>query len=579
MSFNNLRVSTRLSAAFGLLVVILLSVAGVAWMQMVTMRASSNEVATNWLPSVQHVNQMQSQINAYRAEEMRHVLSTDDAAMKAIEGALDRTARRIADEEAIYVKLISSKEEQALYDEFVAARKLFAQEHLRLLDLSRKNQNVQAREVAEGVSQRAFDTMAVTLQKLVDLNTRGAEAAAVDSELAFAQARNILLSAALVALLLAAAAAWSIIGSITRPLNQAVSVTNRVAEGDLTTQIDDHRHDELGQLLGALKRMQDSLVRTVGAVRGNADSVATASAQIAQGNLDLSQRTERQASALQETAASMEQLGSTVKLNADNAQRANALSQDAASIATRGGTVVQQVVERMKGIDESARRIENITGVIDGIAFQTNILALNAAVEAARAGEQGRGFAVVASEVRTLAQRSAEAAREIKGLIASSVEQVQQGTGLVAEAGQTMDEIVNAIQKVSALVGEISTASVEQSTGVSQVGEAMSQMDQSTQQNAALVEESAAAADSLRRQAGELVAAVATFRLQAQAASAHAAAALPAAANADTLKPVAIVAPAPVKTPAPPVKAAAPVVRPAAVATPQATGTDDWESF
>jgi len=242
--------------------------------------------------------------------------------------------------------------------------------------------------------------------------------------------------------------------------------------------------------------------------------VATASAQIAQGNQDLSGRTEQQASALQQTAATMDELGSTVRNNADNAKQANQLALGASAVAVRGGGVVGQVVETMKGINQSSRKIADIIGVIDGIAFQTNILALNAAVEAARAGEQGRGFAVVASEVRSLAQRSAEAAKQIKVLISASVERVEQGTAQVDQAGRTMEEIVGAIKRVSDIVGEISAASAEQSSGVSQVGEAVTQMDQATQQNAALVEESAAAAQSLQQQAQQLVEAVAIFKLQ-----------------------------------------------------------------
>jgi len=269
--------------------------------------------------------------------------------------------------------------------------------------------------------------------------------------------------------------------------------------------------------LRALGEMQDALMRVVSTVRQNAESVATASAQIAQGNADLSQRTEEQASTLQQTAASMEELGSTVKLNADNAKQANQLAHGASDIAVKGGEVVSQVVATMAEINSSSKRIADIIGVIDGIAFQTNILALNAAVEAARAGEQGRGFAVVAGEVRNLAQRSAEAAKEIKALITASVERVDQGSALVDRAGTTMTEVVNSIRRVTDIMGEISAASSEQSSGVSQVGDAVVQMDQATQQNAALVEESAAAAESLRSQALQMVQVVAVFRLDAQA--------------------------------------------------------------
>jgi methyl-accepting chemotaxis protein len=301
--------------------------------------------------------------------------------------------------------------------------------------------------------------------------------------------------------------------SITRSLDQAVRVARAVAQGDLTVPVGPRGRDEPGQLLDALAAMQQQLVQVVGSVRGNAESVATASAQIAQGNADLSQRTEEQASALQQTAATMDELGSTVRNNADNAKQADELARNASTVARQGGTVVGDVVATMKEIDDSSRRIAEIIGTIDGIAFQTNILALNAAVEAARAGEQGRGFAVVAGEVRALAQRSAEAAREIKGLIAASVERVERGSALVGRAGSTMADVVAAIERVTAVVAEISSASGEQARGISQVGEAVGQMDRTTQQNSALVEESAAAADSLRGQAAQLVQAVAAFRL------------------------------------------------------------------
>jgi len=273
-------------------------------------------------------------------------------------------------------------------------------------------------------------------------------------------------------------------------------------------------------LMAQLQQMQNSLGEVVAAVRGNADNVATASAEIAQGNTDLSQRTEQQAAALEQTAASMEEFGATVRQNADNAKQANQLAMSASEVAITGGEVVGQVVQTMKGINDSSKRIADIIGVIDGIAFQTNILALNAAVEAARAGEQGRGFAVVASEVRSLAQRSAGAAKEIKGLINASVERVEQGSALVDRAGATMTEVVASIRRVTDIMGEISAASTEQSAGVAQVGEAVAQMDQATQQNAALVEEGAAAAESLRDQAQQLVQTVAVFKLSAGAAAA-----------------------------------------------------------
>jgi methyl-accepting chemotaxis protein len=329
----------------------------------------------------------------------------------------------------------------------------------------------------------------------------------------YVQSTIVVLVTAGIALLSGLGFAVFLTRSITQPLGRAVAAAGRVADGDLSQPIHADSRDETGQLLNALDRMQQSLAATVGLVRGNAESVATASAQIAQGNQDLSQRTEEQASALQQTAASMEELSTTVNQNTDNARQANQLAQSASSVAVQGGQVVTQVVDTMKGINDSSKKIADIISVIDGIAFQTNILALNAAVEAARAGEQGRGFAVVASEVRSLAQRSAEAAKEIKGLINASVERVERGTVLVDQAGITMTEVVTSIKRVTDIMAEISSASVQQSSGVSQVGEAVAQMDQTTQQNAALVEQSAAAAESLRGQAQELVRAVAVFNL------------------------------------------------------------------
>ncbi|MEY4748497.1 MAG: hypothetical protein RIQ60_711 [Pseudomonadota bacterium] len=307
---------------------------------------------------------------------------------------------------------------------------------------------------------------------------------------------------------------WRVTRSTTDALGSALNMAQAVASGDLGQTVSSRGSDEIAQLLQALDAMNRSLVTVVSGVRSNAEGVATASAQIAQGNHDLSSRTEQQAAALEQTAATMDELGSTVRNNADSARRANEMAQGASAVAERSSAAVNQVVATMRGIHDSARRIADIIGVIDGIAFQTNILALNAAVEAARAGEQGRGFAVVAGEVRMLAQRSADAAREIKSLITASVESVEQGSQQVDQAGATMVEVVDSIRRVTTIVAEISSASVEQSTGVNQVGEAVTQMDQATQQNAALVEESAAAAESLRHQAEELVRMVAVFKLE-----------------------------------------------------------------
>lgn len=332
------------------------------------------------------------------------------------------------------------------------------------------------------------------------------------------QKRAILASFGAMVLALVAGVAGAIMFSraITRKLggepDDAREAARQIATGNLNVDLHVQPGDT-DSLMAAMKAMTVSLARIVGQVRNSSDSIATGSVQIATGNADLSQRTEEQANALQETAASMEQLSVTVRQNAENAREASELATSASSIALKGGEVVGQVVETMKGINQSSGKIADIIGIIDGIAAQTNILALNAAVEAARAGSQGRGFAVVAAEVRSLAQRTAQAAREIQTLISDSVERVDHGTALVDEAGTTMTQIVGAIQRVTVIVGEISRASVEQSTGVEQVGEAVAQMDQTTQQNAALVEQSAAAAESLRLQAAQLVDSVAQFRI------------------------------------------------------------------
>jgi methyl-accepting chemotaxis protein len=330
---------------------------------------------------------------------------------------------------------------------------------------------------------------------------------------AFVTSSTSLGAAVLIAGILIAWITRVISHSLGKGMSQAVGVVNRMAQGDLSASIESNGKDEVSLLLNSMAAMQSSLALVVSNVRQGAESVATASAEIAQGNQDLSVRTESQASALEETAAATEQLSSTVKQNADSAAQANQLAMNASTVAVRGGEVVAQVVTTMKDINQSSRKIADIISVIDGIAFQTNILALNAAVEAARAGEQGRGFAVVASEVRSLAGRSAEAAKEIKALISTSVERVEHGTILVDQAGETMNEVVSSIKRVTDLMGEISAASHEQSQGVSQVGEAVTQMDHATQQNAALVEEMAAAAGSLKAQAQDLVQTVAVFTL------------------------------------------------------------------
>ena len=369
-----------------------------------------------------------------------------------------------------------------------------------------------------------FDAFTTTIDGLFAFNADAMQMMdRVLQERADATQRAMLLVLLMLLLGLGGGAALSVffVRSITGPVGDAVRVARAVADGNLAIEVPVLGSNELGQLMAALSDMREHLEQVVTAVMHGSESVATASAEIAQGNNDLSDRTEQQASALEQTAASMEQLGSTVNQNADSARQANQLAQSASTVAVRGGDVVGQVVNTMRDINNSSRKIADIISVIDGIAFQTNILALNAAVEAARAGEQGRGFAVVASEVRLLAGRSAEAAREIKALITASVERVEHGSTLVDHAGATMTEVVDAIKRVTDIMGEISSASSEQSLGVAEIGEAVGQMDQVTQQNAALVEQMAAAASSLKSQAQDLLATVAVFHLPGHGAIGH----------------------------------------------------------
>ncbi|MGC4079831.1 MAG: methyl-accepting chemotaxis protein [Rubrivivax sp.] len=381
------------------------------------------------------------------------------------------------------------------------------------LELATANRDAEARDMLLKQVRPAQAAYLKALDAYVEHEVGRMRASAEATEAAITRAEAVMLVVALVALACGSALGWLITRGVTRPLRSALQVTERVSAGDLSGAVPAGSRDELGELLRSLDGMQASLRQLVGGVRGNAESVATASAEIARGNQDLSQRTEEQAGALQQTAATMEQLGATVRQNAASAREANTLAHGASQVAVQGGSAVDEMLGSMKSITASSRQVADIVGVIDAIAFQTNILALNAAVESARAGEAGRGFAVVAGEVRTLAQRSADSAREIRTLIGQSVERIEQGAVQAERVGSTMHEVVQAIGRVSTVIETISAASAEQSDGIDQVGHAVGQMDTVTQQNAALVEESAAAAESLRMQAQQLVGAVSRFQL------------------------------------------------------------------
>ncbi|MDM0021640.1 methyl-accepting chemotaxis protein [Variovorax saccharolyticus] len=434
---------------------------------------------------------------AYFAPATATSIKDTNALQKFIEGQMVRP-----EEKALFQKVGDLRREYLAAREEVSKLKLAG-------DLDGANRVFSARFEPTSVSYLAG------VQEMVDLQRAGLDAAAQRAEAMRAQTSTLLAVCTAVSLVLGSLLAWGLSRSITLPLKQAEATAQEIGAMDLSGAAQTHyAKDETGLLLRAIDGMRTALQTSLQQVHGVVANVSTASTQIATGNQDLSSRTEEQASSLEQTAASMEELTSTVKQNADNARQANQLAVSASEVAVKGGSVVSQVVGTMTAINTSSKKIVDIIGVIDGIAFQTNILALNAAVEAARAGEQGRGFAVVASEVRSLAQRSAAAAKEIKTLIGDSVEKVEEGSKQVAEAGRTMEEIVDSVKRVTDIMGEITAASQEQTSGIEQINQAITQMDQVTQQNAALVEEASAAAQSLQEQAGNLSQVVGAFRLE-----------------------------------------------------------------
>ena len=602
MNLNKLKISTRLSFGFGLLAVMIAALGVMAVVKADNMDSNVQSIIKSRVPVLSDLAAIKDEMNLQARSLRNMLLVTKSEDVKGERERIAESGKRATDLYAHLEPLIVMEQGKAMLAAMKESRAEFrtvSASVMTLADQGKKDQAVTTLLTTLHLVQDKYFGLA---QQMTDLQTgfvakAGAEAAASASDLKLAvwvTGGAALLAAALLAF-------WTI-RSITRQLGaeptDAADVARGVAEGDLRVQIELRRGDTTS-VMAQLKLMQESLSSVVLNVRQNSESVATASAEIAQGNNDLSSRTEQQASALEETAASMEELSSTVKQNADNARQANQLALSATTVAVKGGEVVSQVVSTMKGINDSSKKIADIISVIDGIAFQTNILALNAAVEAARAGEQGRGFAVVASEVRSLAGRSADAAKEIKALISASVERVEQGTALVDQAGATMTEVVSSIRRVTDIMGEISAASSEQSAGVAQIGQAVTQMDQATQQNAALVEESAAAAESLKVQAQQLVQTVAVFTLARRPGSAAPAAAAPAKAPFKAPPPRhvaparASAAPAEVERRSP--NRAKNVVRPAFGATAaghaeaatastastpaESTGSDDWTSF
>jgi methyl-accepting chemotaxis protein len=514
--FKNMKIGVRLAIGFGVMLCLLCSVGLLGIYQTSRVDQGTEELANNWLPSVEALGAVQNSANAVRRATMNFIMEDAPSARQADRkdraDALDALNRNMKS----YEGLVSSVDERRLYERidqqlttYIAADN----KAIALADQDLPDALTKARKAAAGPADDLFKAAASTIRADVVLNKKGSEAEALAANASYQTAvmwTSILIA---VAIAVGIAIAWFVTQSITAPMRWSVEIAETVASGDLTSVINVTHNDETGQLLKALRHMNERLAAMVTGVRNSSLSISSGAIQIAAGNTDLSQRTEEQAASLEETAASMEELTATVKLNVENAEQGNALAKSASATAMRGGEVVRQVVDTMRQISNSSDQVAHIISVIEGIAFQTNILALNAAVEAARAGEQGRGFAVVAGEVRSLAQRSATAAKEIKDLIGESVTCVSSGVSLVEDAGRTMDEIVRSVRQVTDLMGEITAASTEQYTGIEQVNQAVMQMDEVTQQNAALVEEASAAAQSMAHQSLELEKMVGAFKV------------------------------------------------------------------
>ncbi|MBN9624859.1 MAG: chemotaxis protein [Acidovorax sp. SCN 65-28] len=512
---KQLRMAHKLWLAVILIVVMLVAVVGFAAYRSAKVQAQADAVSKDMEARVQAALRWSGLTETNAARTQALIVSNDPAVEAEFKDVIAATSAQISEVQKSLESMALSDADKAQMNKIAAARKAMIDLRGEARKLKGDGQQDQAVTL---INQKYNPSVVAYLTALREFVAQQQKNAA-DTQAAMAAERmlTVKIAAVAVALLLLAiiVGAYYLIGSIQRPLAQAHGLAERIAGGDLSQQESVTRGDEFGDLLRSLYAMSNALGRMVHQVRQSTDSIAIASAEIATGNQDLSARTEQTSSNLQETAAAMEEFTSTIQQSAGSAQQASSLAAGATGVARRGGEVVTQVVATMEDINHSSKKIADIIGVIDGIAFQTNILALNAAVEAARAGEQGRGFAVVASEVRSLAQRSAEAAKEIKQLISASVEKVETGSRLVSDAGTTMTDIVQSVQRVTDMIGEITAASSEQSAGVSQVNKAISNLDQMTQQNAALVEESAAAAQSLREQADHLAREVSMFKVNA----------------------------------------------------------------
>jgi methyl-accepting chemotaxis protein len=512
-AIKNLRIGVRLSVGFALIITLMLALAALGISRIRAVDADTEIIVHDRYAKVALAHSIENEVNR-QARALRTALIASDSEVAARELAKVSDSAHIVTAALDKLQLIIHTEKgKAALQALMAARATFTEHEHHLVELIKSKQADAGRDYLVKDILPPQTVYLAAIEAFADTQVKGMEQFASEAGDMADSASMLMMVLAAAATLLAAAIGYLLTRSIVLPLRRAVQVAQTVAAGDLSTHFDACATDETGQLLLALKEMNDSLKNIVGQVRSGTETIATASTQIASGNQDLSIRTEQQAGSLEETASSMEEITATVRENGNNARNANKLAASASDVAVRGGVVVAQVIDTMGQINESARKIVDIIGVIDGIAFQTNILALNAAVEAARAGEQGRGFAVVASEVRNLAQRSATAAKEIKTLIGTSVEKVELGSQLVNQAGSTMDDIVASVKRVTDIMAEIASATEEQDSGIEQINQAITEMDATTQQNAALVEQAAAAAESLQNQAGALAQMVSVFKL------------------------------------------------------------------